>query len=134
MTRMAGDDQVAKVLARVGEVLTAPASTDDEVFQAMIAQSEVMHEPGQRARTVPNGPDWWERNAAIPGNTWILPNQAAQHRVGSRAELEWQYPFFRQDLVDAGLLSPQAPQGSPKTLTLPDGMSVLQAIEAGVIR
>lgn len=134
MTRMAGDSQAAAVLAQVGAVLTAPASTEDEIFQAMITQSEVMRELGQRAQTVPNGPDWGERNAAIPGNTWILPNQAAQHRAESQAELEWQYPFFRQDLVDAGLLPSQAPQDSPKTLKLPDGMSVLQAIEAGVIR
>ena len=85
-------------------------------------------------QAVPNGPDWWEQNAAMPGNTLVLPDQGTQHSARDRAELDWQYPFFRQDLVDAGLLPRQAPPGAPAEIQLPPGVSVLKAIEAGLIR
>ena len=76
----------------------------------------------------------WDRRAAIPGNTWILPHQGTQHETGNQAELDWQYPFFRDQLVREGLLPAKPPIGAPKELQLPPGMSVLQAIQAGVIR
>lgn len=78
-------------------------------------------------------PYWFERRAAIPGNTWILPDQQTQHRRGPD-DLDWQYPFFRGDLVAAGLLPAKAPPGNPSRLEVPAGMSVFEAIKAGVIR
>lgn len=98
------------------------------------------------AQLAPSSSEWldaakrsWESRAAVPGNTWILPSQGTQHRTGNPAELVWQYPFwqypfFRQEMVDAGLLPPVPSPGNPKELRLPDGVSVLQAIEAGLIR
>jgi hypothetical protein len=74
---------------------------------------------------------YWEANAAVPGNSWVLPHQATEHAVG---DARWQYPFFRADLVRAGLLPSEAPAGNPAEIRLPKGMSVLQAIEEGVIR
>lgn len=99
-----------------------------------MAGTALFGDADDRRQTVPNGPNWWSQNAVLPGNTWILPSQATQHETGDPAELNWQYPFFRQDLVDAGLLPQQAPLGAPKEIEVPQGMSVLKAIEAGLIR
>ena len=79
------------------------------------------------------GDNWWDEEAALPGNTWIFPNQEVEHK-SSRGLPDFQYPFFRSALVQAGLLPARAPEGSPKSIRIPEGMSVLDAIEKGVIR
>jgi len=76
---------------------------------------------------------WYERQSAIPGNAFILPDQRTQHRRGE-ADLEWQYPFFRQDLVKAGLLPERAPSVGAERIKIPTGMSVFEAIKVGLIR
>lgn len=76
----------------------------------------------------------WDSEAWKPGNPWILPHQATQRDRGGDIEIELQYPFFRSRLVEMGLLPSSAPQGTPKEVSLPRGMSVLDAIQAGVIR
>ena len=81
--------------------------------------------------TVSNGLDWFERNKAIPGNSFVLPHHETQHEAGM---FGWQYPFFRQDLVDAGVLPAKAPAGNPGTIYLPPGVTVLDAIRSGLIR
>ena len=78
-------------------------------------------------------PDWWDKQAAKPGNTWVLPSQGTEHRSPT-GNLNFQYPFFRSDLVEAGLLPAEAPPGNPREITLPPGMSVVDAIRAGVLR
>lgn len=129
--RMAGSILGVGALG-VGGALAANALAHDETDS--IAQGVI--DPARRTQTVPNGPDWFEQNQAIPGNSWIYPNQGAQHDTGNPAELEWQYPFFRQDLVDAGLLPANPPPGAgmPIEIVLPAGLSVLEAIERGVIQ
>lgn len=108
-----------------GGALAANALVDDETDPTT-----------QGVVVVPNGPDWFEQNKAIPGNSWIYPHQGTQHDTGNPAELEWQYPFFRQDLVVAGLLPENPPPGAgmPIEIDLPPGLSVLEAIERGVIQ
>lgn len=64
----------------------------------------------------------------------IFPNQRTQHERGE-ADLVWQYPFRRSELVKAGLL----PAGSvsmagAQSIELPRGVSVFEAIQAGIIR
>ena len=81
--------------------------------------------------TVSNGLGWVDRNRAIPGNSFVFPHNATQREAGMA---DWQYPFFRQDLVDAGVLPAKAPAGNPETIELPPGVTVLDAIRSGLIR
>lgn len=109
MTRFAGNEEIGAALQQV----------------AAAAQQEAA------------GPSaYWRQMKSIPGNTFILPDQTAQHRAdaGPGRGVDWQYPFFRSDLVEAGLLPPQAPANSPAEIAIPPGMTVLQAIQAGLIR
>ena len=63
----------------------------------------------------------------------IFPDQGTQHERGG-AELDWQYPFKRQDLVEANLLPPAPPGVKQKRIELPPGVSVFEAIQAGILR
>ena len=121
MTRMAG--QVLIPLAPSAEVERLVGETNDAKWDKVKA-SDFLTEAKES----------WERSAAIPGNSWILPDQYTQHRTGNESDLDWQYPFFRQDLADAGLLPREAPPGTPAEIRLPVGVSVLEAIETGLIR
>lgn len=127
--RMAGSILGVGALG-AGGALAADALAYDDMDR--LAQG--MTDPAKRHQTVPSGPNWFDQNKAIPGNSWISPDQGTQHDTGNPAELDWQYPFFRQDLVDAGLLPANAPPGTPAEIDLPAGLSVLEAIERGVIR
>jgi hypothetical protein len=63
----------------------------------------------------------------------ILPDQGTQRERGG-ADLEWQYPFFRSDLIAAGLLPANSkPASKEKSISLPSGVSVLEAVQAGLI-
>ena len=84
------------------------------------------------AKLAPGGHLTWDELAGRPGNAFILPDQSTQQKRGG-PELDWQYPFFRSDLVEAGLLPAEAPEGNPKEIRVPPGMSVLEAVRSGYI-
>ena len=64
----------------------------------------------------------------------IFPNQATQHARGG-ADLDWQYPFSRGELVKAGLLPVDStPAAGGEDIHLPRGLSVFEAIQMGLIR
>ena len=67
------------------------------------------------------------------GETWIYPSQTTQQQRGG-ASLNWQYPFPRSELVKTGYLSGGNPEGGARKISLPEGVSVFDAIASGVIR
>lgn len=63
----------------------------------------------------------------------IFPDPETQLERGG-ADLEWQGPFFRSDLIAAGLLPANSkPASKEKSISLPSGVSVLEAVQAGLI-
>jgi hypothetical protein len=54
MTRMAGDNQVAAALTQVGAVLISPASTTDELAQALINQAEIIQDKLIKEGAIPS--------------------------------------------------------------------------------
>lgn len=135
--RMAASEAILpQVLAALGLIPVSgaerkAAAAGLNADQRLIAEAVQKAEDRVAGQTVPSGPGWVERNRRIPGNSFIFPDQKAQIRAG---EGVWQYPLFRQDLVDAGLLPQKAPSGNPVNIDLPPGMTVTAAIQAGVIR